>query len=592
MASELEDIGLKELGRFNRQVKEKVDDISSRKASKHDTLSELSIELDGISELTRIDPHKFLEIIKTSNPDYSQIVDRFRREALRKAPATVTDKSIASIVETMISLNLLKQHVFEAGSYEKALDHVADKYGVSQSQLTVRASKEELKVDALTDKQDVKEASMVITSFYGPKVAEELYSIFMISKVGRLLAVKDQYGKILGVIHLLFDRWGDSYIHAYCVLKNYRGFGVGDMLLEAVEEHSRGSTVWATRSLDMVYAMRNFFRRGYVGKTYIPDYWSEGNPRIVFEKSLARKQDLGDSLPDDIRHTDELDASLDHFSTSLANKGLLETALNEHGYEMIGFSDTRGDNADDMDTVILKKSEHAGVFQSREHALDLTEYPIPGFTAQVLSSYADIHEARALEERADTDPREDYGTFKMLTYMGLLVGVRDVDGNLAGLSGMVWDAGDGICMHALTCDPMYSGANLKASLIGYCMGIARKEGRRKLWLIHDIEDISFLEKLMNKQGFAARSEYLNPYDNGRNYLLLEKQLRQAERGSPDVSGVPIIRSFMEYKQEPQILIPSRNFGLVSMILKEGYAITGVIKSGESDQPLFLASKDI
>ncbi|MFH1402663.1 MAG: GNAT family N-acetyltransferase [Candidatus Altiarchaeota archaeon] len=595
MESDLDGIGVKEIGKFNRQVKDTVGDLSSGKASKHDIYSELSIELDGISELTRINPNKFLNLIKKSVPDYDSIVESYRKKVFELTDSSTSETILDSIVENMISLNLLKSHIFEAGGFEKALDHIAEKYGATKRELVVDTAGEQLTVARIQERHEVKEASRIITSFYGPKVAEELYSIFMISKVGRLLAVKDSFGKILGVIQILYDKWGDSYIHAYCVLKNYRGFGVGSMLLDAVEQHAKGGRIWATRHPDMVYSIRNFLSRGYAGKAFIRDYWKEGSPRIVFEK------DLGNPLPPlgfrqkMIPYLEKLDPSVEAFTTTLDNNELMEQALNSGGYEVIGLYSSKKSASNILDYWVLRKSESSSFFLSREYDKKLPDVGFGGLKQVLIEDYESISEVIGLEDAAGIDPSEDYGTFKMLTLAGMLVGFRDSGGNLVASTGLVWDGEGGIFCHALN-SFVGERTELNTIMLRYVSESLCGGKSGKVYTIAPIEDMGFLKSVINGEGFSGTMEFLNPYDNGHNYLMIEKRIPPEGAVAADPAGAPFLKSFMNFsKSDKRVLVSSRNYSLTALILKEGYVITSVVSPEKVpgvgvNEDLFLMSR--
>jgi GNAT superfamily N-acetyltransferase len=597
-------IGIKEIGRFTRQVRDAVDGISSGKASKHDLYSELSIELDGISELTRIDPNRFLKVVQKATPRYDEIVKDYRKKVFKMTGYALTNDIVDSIVEVMVSLNLLRELVFEAGGYERALEHACDRYGTRPDALEVRADDEGLVVVRLTEKHEIDEASRLITSFYGPKVAEELYSIFMISRVGSLLAVKDPFGKILGVVQLLYDRWGDSYVHAYCVLKSYRGSGVASVLLDAVEKHSKGENIWATRSLDMVYNIRSFLQRGYRGRAYIRDYWGKGVPRIVFEKKVGLLTEPPGSRQYDAPHLGQFNPSVGRFTASLDSLDLIETALNEHGYEIADLF-CRLKVGGEPDTVFLCKASGRSVFLGRDHELRLPSLDAGGYKPVTLKTYADIHEAIGLEDAQNADPREDYGTFKMLTYVGAMVGLRDGKGTLAACAGLVWDGEGGLLCHSLTAahdasakdPPPKDNGVLGGILVRYVCDLAADIGLERVCLFCSLEDMVVVKALVNGQGFQGVQEFLNPYDNGQNYLLLRKELKRL-RSWPDADpqNAPLLRSSADLKQEyVDVRVPSRNYGLTVMVLKEGYVVRAVFdapqKGGaEAGQPTLLLSR--
>jgi len=582
-------IGLKEIGRFHRQVKEAVNGLTSQKTSKADLYGELSIELDGISELTRIDPNKFLKVVMDSTPNYDTILKDYRERVFKLTKYTLSNEAVDSIVESMASLNMLKELVFEAGGYEKALEYACEKYGIAAVRISIGTAPEELSVVTLSDKHDIMEASRIVTSFYGPKVAQELYSLFVVSKVGRLLAVKDSFGKILGVIQLIFDRWGTTYIHAYCIPKQYRGTGVASMLLDAAEAQAIGGHIWATRSLDMTYNMQSLLEKGYSGRAYIPDYWGKGGPRIVFEKDIGRPYAPDRSGFGSLPRLDTLDGSVDAFVSPLRGGAPLDEALNAHGLRIVGLMPSAGDASGGSDAVVLKKTGEECLFRSRDYGASLAPMGEGRFTPAILRSYEEIHEALRLQEESQSDPREIYGTLRMFTYTGLIVGLRDVGGGLAAFTTLIWDAERDVLFHALTASNDH-GSWLKPLLIGYACASAKENGAGKARVIHSIEDVDLVRVMVNDMGFAATQEYLNPYGNGQNYLMLEKDLTATQPAANlDPSGTPTIKSILDIREGlDSVLVPYRSYGLTASVLKEGYAVKSVIDSGREGLMLRLS----
>jgi GNAT superfamily N-acetyltransferase len=556
-----------------------------------DIYSEWGIELDGLTELTRIDPSRLVNFLKTDPGEYGELKKAALKGVLEYGRRYHSKELIDNMVDVRIAIDIIKKFVFEAGSYEKAISHISDRYGISPLEIVVDLRSDRLEVVELVRKFDIKEASRVITCFYGPKIAEEVFSIFMISRAGRLVGVKNSSGKIVGVIQVLYDRWADTYIHAYCVLKNYRGAGVGLMLLDAVEEASGGGRVWATRAPDMVHNIRNLLDKGYVGTAYIPDYWGGGKPRIVFERVSGGRMWSG--AGEDIPLLDAPDYGSEVFCVGIRDGLVLEDALNRRNYRIVGF---REDKAMPQDCasckVVLERSDEKSVFLERDYAMSLS-FEGGRFSIAQVSAFEGVEEVIRFGDEINMDPREDYGTYKMLTYVGGLFGVRDgIRGPLVISFGLLWDNKGGIFVHALNIRPGFEGRELLKPVFD-CVGrLCLDEGRWIIRLIHSIDDIALLKVFINDLGFSSVEEHLNPYDNGRNYLSLEKNAGEGLRSPiPDLAGLEIVKGMHELNDDSRTIASYvRSYSLTHELLNAGYRIVSVLDDSETGMPLFVLTK--
>jgi hypothetical protein len=573
----LDDVGVKELGRFNLHVGHRGGAISGPAQTKHDLQSELTIELDGISELTRIDPTRFLKTVKLRNPAFGEIQRGCRKQVFSMTNYSLSNEKVDAIVDSMVALNLLRELVYDAKGYEQALAFACAKFGVPPGSLAVRADVGELTITGIGDREKLKEATRLIMSFYGPSRLTE-YSIFMIWKIGRFLAVEDSFGRVVGVVDVIFDRWGDTYIHPYCVAKSFRGAGVASMILDAVEDNSRGAYMWSTRTLNFVYNITWFLEKGYAGRYFIRDRIGNDGHRVVFEKRIRDAQPPFRADPRNIPHIERLEGDVDVFATSVENDALLEEAMNRRNYEIVQLITPTHEEVAQSYTVVLRKTDMPGNFKSRDYGFKLPPRAAGGFRPALLQAEDEIAEVVAFQESISADPRENYRTTKVMSYIGLVIGLREGDGGLAAFTMLMWDGSDGLFCHALMAGGDGRGPAAKEALLDYVIGLAEDLGKVRLRLVSSIEEMGFLRYAVNSRGFAATEEYLNPFENGQNYLLLERHA-DAPNGEqpPSQPDLPVWHSMMEISGRQRGLVSARNYGLTASALEKGYAVTGVVE---------------
>jgi GNAT superfamily N-acetyltransferase len=584
---------VKALGRFTPQMGSVVDNIGAKKAPKKDIYDELSIELEGISELTHIDANKLLHAVKSREQGFGRLEEDYRRRILEKVDYAISSDMMGSLVGTMISLNMLKDIVFEAGGYEKALDFACERYGLTKEELSIKARTEDLSLVVVDDNVGLREAFRIITSFCGPKIAQDIFSLLMISKAGRLIAVRDSYGKMLGVIQVMYDKWGCSYIPLYSVLKSYRNTGVASMLLDAAEKHAKGRYVTATRSLDMVYNIASLLARGYTGRTFIPDWLGAHNPRVVFEKDLVAPHMPADYSREDVPAMESFSGECMLFSTHAGNTALIEEALNRRGYEIAGILPS---SSGEMDKLVLRKAKDAGVFSSRGFDSKLPA-SASGYKFTLLEGYDEIYEAINLTEKTRIEEGEDnssigvhknYPVLKIISSIGLLVGLRGADGRLAAFAGLLWDGADGICCHTLIA-PGRSAQKPKLILLDYARQLAASAGRRRVWYVQSAMDTQSLRQVLNEGGFEATKEYLNPFHNRHNYLLLESPApaapSRARYEGTDIGRGKVLANFLDLKPaDRDVFTPVGSYGYAELLLDAGFRLVAVLDGSSNGEP--------
>ncbi len=588
--SDLGGIEVKELGRFNRQMNDVVDDISSKKTAKRDIYDEISIELEGISELTNIDSHKFIEVVKKHEENYGTLVEDYRGKILSKVDYPMPPGMADSLVEVMIGLNLLKDLVFEAGGYEKAVEYACKRYGVSREELTVKAVEDELKVAIVEDKFRIRDAFRVITSFCGPELCQDIFSLFVIANAGKVVSVNDASGRIVGVVQLMVDKWGDSYMPVYSVLKSYRDSSVASILLDAAEENAVGRYVSATRSLDMIYNIRNMLDRGYVARTFIPDFWGEEKPRIVLEKDLEQPAEKIDFNVKDIPSLTEYLEGVEAFSTPAKNTELIDEALNRRGFELVDFLPS--DSVED-EQLVLVRTDMESIFNPREFHFSFPE-PANGLEFTLIRGYDDIYEAIGVTERYRRSRGEsvdryiihkNYPVLKIISYVGLVVGLRDEEGRLAAFASLLWDKDGGICFHTLSALPEYGLRKPRLTLLEFLRSLAEQTGRKRAWFIHSMQDAAFIETVLNETGFDATSVFIDPFGNGHDYLLLESNVPAEDSKPAEPGEARHIRGFIELRPgDNAVLASAGNHELIDLVLGEGFRLTSVVDGTAVDEP--------
>lgn len=583
MCGQFDGIGIKRLGTFTGKVKKTVEDAESE-VSKHDLYSELSIELDGITELTKIDPTKFLALVRENNNDYKSMVDKYRKKILDEVGLGMNKQIVDSILDAMISLDLLKSYIFRAGGYNTATKYICKKYGVEESRIALRSDPELFSVVQLKKNHEIKEASHVITSHYGSKVADELYSIFMIAQVGKLLAVKDGAGRIVGVVEFLYDRCGATYVHPYCILKNFRGYGVGLKLLDAVEKYAFTNVIWSTRSLDMLINIHHMTLKGYVGTVYINDYWGDGTSKVVFEKDMKNPVKLECINPVAIHSLSEFASAGSSITILASREDLLEKALNENKYVIVSVSD-----GVEKTFFNLVKMEGLTLFEQRKTELTMPNYSGQKVKPFLISTNQDINEAIGLEDSVFAELREDYSTLKMLTYVGLIAGFRDSGGELIAFTCMFWGNDKSILTHATTLSKKYSKKIMLSTVVNFIEDFARANDIKFLNHMYSMEDMQSLAHVINEHGFVGKMLHMNPYSNGVNYMYVEKEIDESLIPKKNECENPsLIRGILELKPEMKcISIYSRNYMLNELVLSQGYVLTKVAESDGKTPDLFI-----
>ncbi len=531
------DVGVKEFGRLGARKKAAG---LAKPTGGQDIRDIYSIELEGLSELTGIDPARLLAKLKGRIPEYDREFKETRERAFALANYRLTNEAADAVAESMLATELVKRLVYEAGSYERAMDHACRRYGLRRGDLKGGAAPGGLKAVELAGDQDVRRAWRLITGTYGAGSALAPESLLELTRIGRLLAVADGGGALAGTVLILRDMRGNSVIHSYSVARGYRGLGVGSMLLNAAEERAGGRIIWTGRSTSLIYNFRYLLDRGYVGMRFVSETYGDGSPIIFFEKRLDGAEVEGKGLGE-------------RLSVAASDARALGEAM-DTGYRIVDCVQSGGED----DLLILERITGDDVFSAAAEGGCREDGGFePVRTAEDLGG--------VMKLARDTGRGElDYILLRIIAYAGFPLMVRE-DGDLTGFAGMMCDGGGLLYLHSVIAEAGDLPALLESARI-----YAHKNGFKRVEYTHQMDDAEGLEAAF-KSGYAGVRAYVNVLESGvsRLHMRFEEGLSASlRRESADAKAVDR-KSELDGKQ-PAISVDAADYPLIEAALANGY----------------------
>jgi ribosomal protein S18 acetylase RimI-like enzyme len=115
----------------------------------------------------------------------------------------------------------------------------------------------------------------------------EMIGVLSLPSIERWKAV--QSDKLVGFVAADIRRRQDlAWIATIAVHPDHRGLGIGDALMQIVEDRAGMSAMRLSVRANNVNAMRLYQRRGYEQIDVWPDYYVGGEDAIVMEKKLTK----------------------------------------------------------------------------------------------------------------------------------------------------------------------------------------------------------------------------------------------------------------------------------------------------------------
>jgi len=272
-------VGLKGLGDFSKGVSDRLASIQKRQSTSFSTFSGISSELDVLVFSTGVDPEKFLSLVKRDSR-FRKDVERFMNDASKSSPG-VDSEVVSSIVDSALTLELMKAMVSEAGGEGKLLDYLKSKYGVGLDEIALEKRLDDLETARIESFDEFRKYFEEGLSELGLSKGDIFYPL-TVMHTGVVLAAKYS-GRVVGLLDMMFDRDGGCFIHNVCVSKAGHGLGVLEKLLSDVGEYCRGRRVWSAVNAGSESMLSAFLEAGYAKAGLVRDFYGTGEDAFIVE---------------------------------------------------------------------------------------------------------------------------------------------------------------------------------------------------------------------------------------------------------------------------------------------------------------------
>lgn len=590
MSSMLPDLDIKEFGEFKamQDMGSALDLLVTKRIESKQAYNLISLELDELAAVTRINPQKLLDVLLREEA-YSSLFTNMSNLIKLTYGDDVEPSVLDSLVESTFILDRLRSLAVESSSPRKTLGYVARVFSIDADEVTLTPPGTDYVCEVMVKPRKVIEALELNHETFGME-SEDIFSMAMIATTGMLIGARDQQDRLVGVGDFIYDRDESFFIYSICVRKGFEGHNIGESIIQKALDQYPGKRFWVTVGAKNLNSMKKYFRSGFKMRKYLKDNLGEGINEILLERLPGEKTDVPDAKV------------VNAFDSSLKIQGLrytqdmdLKEILNTHGYEVSMLAGSP------EATLLLEKSRQR--FSPSRLRDDAGTYDFSGLHTYVSDSVSEALKASELDKRAHGPSGEEPNTLIMICRTGLMVCANDEKGELMSLVPVVFDRDGGLFCHGVAVDSRFDELEVRYHMMGYVEGLGERYGKESVWTTADTVDTPVMEVNINRRGYVGRRLVLNYYGPGEHRMVVEKILGGEKREAPDWGGLPIIQSHEEYmkkKEKPaSLLVMSVNYALLAKLLDSGYQAVRLIWPDEYkskryymiSHPLFLLTKD-
>jgi ribosomal protein S18 acetylase RimI-like enzyme len=590
--SGIESLDVKCLGDLSRDVSDKIRSIQDNETTGHSTFSEISSELEALVYATGVDPEKFVRLVEKDD-EYRSDIQRIKTRIAGIPRVDVDSSVVSSIVDSALTLELMKLMVEKAGSEDRLCEFLMSRYGIGLQDIALSHERLDIEVSRIENLEEFNKYFKNGLTDLGIS-RDEVFFPLTVMHTGVVLAAVHA-GKIIGLLDLMYDRHGCGFIHNICVSKKMQGLGISSKLLGSVGNYVTERRVWSIVNTKNPGLLSLFFREGYVVTGTVNDFYAEQEDYFIVETTFGgnlqdNSKDFSDKIGKQIKIVEGFEEVDGIHATTVANFiSNAEKFLQK--YDAISLVKIRGQG----DYIVLKPG---GKREHDELNMISFEKRLGHYSIEVLESTEEITDAQEVDKESSLHYGESMHNLMLMSKVGVILGVsHEPSEELVGVSPMIFDESDGIYMKDISVKNRHPKERLRSFILGEVDNILSHYGRKRIWITVVPTNVLSTSLLLNYFGFTCRMLIMDYYGIGQHRLIAGKNIGEEIREIDYGPDTAYVKNYFNFKPSySSCLLDINNYGLIKTVLTEGLEIVQVISREHNkknigiDRELFLLNR--